>query len=178
MILYPPVTVNSVWFAVAVALITLAATLLVNVIGLPIFPLYYNGKTKFMPIHCSDLTDIIYYVLENNFLSKIVECVGPETITFKEILEKLLKQINKKRILLPLPLPIARLSAKFLQLLPEPLLTIDQLNLLKYDNVLSGKYKSNFDIGCPSKRIFEEEVNKYCYMWKEGGQFSKEKYNV
>ena len=145
---------------------------------LPIFPLYYNGKTKFMPIHCSDLTDIIYYVLENNFLSKIVECVGPETITFKEILEKLLKQINKKRILLPLPLPIARLSAKFLQLLPEPLLTIDQLNLLKYDNVLSGKYKSNFDIGCPSKRIFEEEVNKYCYMWKEGGQFSKEKYNV
>ena len=142
---------------------------------LPIFPLYYNGKTKFMPIHCSDLTDIIYYILEKNILSKIVECVGPETITFKDILEKLLKQIDKKRILLPLPLPLARFSARFLQLLPEPLLTIDQLKLLKYDNILSGKYKSNFAIGCPSKRLFEEEVNKYCYMWKDGGQFSKKK---
>ena len=143
---------------------------------LPIFPLYYNGKTKFMPIHCSDLTDIIYYILKKNILSKIVECVGPETISFKEILEKLLRQINKKRILLPLPLPIARLSAKLFELLPDPLLTIDQLNLLKYDNILTGKYKSNFDIGCPSKRVFESEVNKYCYMWKDGGQYSKEEY--
>ena len=143
---------------------------------LPIFPLYYNGKTKFMPIHCSDLTDIIYYVLKKNILSKIVECVGPETISFKEILEKLLRQINKKRILLPLPLPIAKLSAKLFELLPDPLLTIDQLNLLKYDNILTGKYKSNFDIGCPSKRFFESEVNKYSYMWKDGGQYSKEEY--
>ncbi len=142
---------------------------------LPIFPLYYNGKTKFMPIHCSDLTDIIYYILEKNILSKVVECVGPETITFKDIIEKLLKQIDKKRILLPLPLPLARFSARFLQLLPEPLLTIDQLKLLKYDNILTGKYKSNFAIGCPSKRFFEEEVNKYCYMWKDGGQFSIKK---
>ena len=143
---------------------------------LPIFPLYYNGKTKFMPIHCSDLTDIIYFILKKNILSKIVECVGPETMSFKEILEKLLRQINKKRILLPLPLPIARLSAKLFELLPDPLLTIDQLNLLKYDNILTGKYKSNFDIGCPSKRVFESEVNKYCYMWKDGGQYSKEEY--
>ena len=145
---------------------------------LPVFPLYYNGKTKFMPIHCSDLTDIIYYILKENLLSKIIECAGPEIISFKEILEKLLKQINKKRILLPLPLPLARLSARFLQILPKPLLTIDQLRLLKYDNVLTGKYKSNFDIGCPSKRLFEEEVKKYCYMWKDGGQFSKEEYNT
>ena len=70
------------------------------------------------------------------------------------------------------------MSANLLQLLPKPLLTIDQLNLLKYDNVLSGKYKSNFDIGLPSKRYFEKEVNKYCHMWKDGGQFSTKKYGV
>ena len=50
---------------------------------LPIFPLYYFGKTKFTPIHCSDLTDIIYHVISNNINSQIIECVGPEVITFK-----------------------------------------------------------------------------------------------
>ena len=143
---------------------------------LPIFPLYYSGKTKFTPIHCSDLTDIIYHVISNNINSKIIECVGPEVITFKEIIERLLILIDKKRILLPMPLLLASISAKIFQLMPNPLLTADQLRLLKYDNVLSTKYKSNFDIGIPSKRYFDEEVKKYSYMWREGGQFSTEKY--
>ena len=144
---------------------------------LPIFPLYYSGKTKFSPIHCSDLTDVIYYIISENINSNIIECVGPEIITFKEILIKLLKLINKKRILVPFPLPLAMFSARIFQLLPHPLLTVDQLKLLKYDNIVSGKYKTNFDIGSPSKLFFENEVKKYCYMWREGGQFSTEKYD-
>ena len=143
---------------------------------LPFFPLYYNGSTRFAPIHCSDLTDTIHYVITKNIYSKIIECVGPEIITFREILEKLLQLIEKKRILLPLPLPIANLSARFFEILPKPLLTSDQLRLLKYDNIASGKYKTNSDIGMPSKRYFNDEVKKYCYMWREGGQFSTEKY--
>tara|TARA_A100001011_G_scaffold298709_1_gene311692 strand:+ start:598 stop:1563 length:966 start_codon:yes stop_codon:yes gene_type:complete len=143
---------------------------------LPIIPMYYNGQTRFMPIHCSDLTDIILHVVLKNIHSNIVECVGPETISFKEILERLQKQINKKRILLPLPLPLARISAKVFQILPKPLLTEDQLRLLKYQNVTSGKYKTNSDIGVPSKLLFDDEVKKYCYMWREGGEFSSEKY--
>jgi len=143
---------------------------------LPIFPLYYQGKTKFAPIHCSDLTDVVYNVISNNVNSKIIECVGPEVISFKEILEKLLYLIGKKRLLIPMPLPVAQLSARFFEILPKPILTRDQLKLLKYDNVLSGKYKSNSDIGVPSLRYFDKEVKKYCYMWREGGQFSTEKY--
>ena len=143
---------------------------------LPIFPLYYSGKTKFTPIHCSDLTDVIYHVVTENINSKIIECVGPEVITFKEILKRLLKLIDKRRILIPMPLPLAMFSAKIFQLLPNPLLTEDQLRLLKYDNILSGKYKNNFDIGAPSKKNFDDEVKKYSYMWREGGQFSSEKY--
>ena len=143
---------------------------------LPFFPLYYNGKTKFTPIHCSDLTDIIFHIISKNKYSKIIECVGPEEITFKEILQKLLKHINKKRILIPGPLPLAEISASFFQMMPKPILTRDQLRLLKYDNVLSGKYKSNFEIGVPSTRYFDAEIKKYCYMWREGGQFSTEKY--
>ncbi len=145
---------------------------------LPIFPLYYSGRTKFMPIHCSDLTDIICYVLQNDIKSQIIECVGPETLSFKEILQILLVQIGKKRLLMPMPLVLANLSAKFFQLLPSPLLTEDQLRLLKYDNVPSGKYRTNKEIGMPSKLFFKNEVKKYSFMWREGGQFSTEKYNL
>ncbi len=143
---------------------------------LPVFPIYYGGNTKFAPIACSDVTDTIHHVISNNIYSKIIECVGPEIITFKEILQRLLKLIGKKRILLPFPLKLAELSASFFEMLPNPLLTRDQLRLLNYDNISSGKYKTNSDIGMPSKRYFNEEVKKYCYMWREGGQFSTERY--
>ena len=143
---------------------------------MPFFPIYYGGKTKFMPIHCSDLTDIISHVIENNTNSQIIECVGPETISFKEILNKLLKLIEKKRALIPSPLFLAKFTAAFFELFPQPLITQDQLRLLKYDNVLSKKYKNNSDIGVPSNRFFEAEVKKYCYMWKDGGQYATEKY--
>jgi len=145
---------------------------------LPLFPLYYDGRTKFAPIHCSDLTDTIHHVISNQIYSKIIECVGPEIITFKELLQRLLKLINKKRILLPFPLPIAKLSATFFEILPKPIITRDQLRLLKYDNIPSGNYKTNSDVGMPSKRFFNDEVKKYCYMWRDGGQFSTEKYNL
>ena len=145
---------------------------------MPIFPLYYSGQTKFMPIHCSDLTDIIYKIVSNKIYSNIIECVGPETITFKEIIKKLLKLVGKKRILLSLPLSIANLTAIFLQLFPKPLLTTDQLKLLKYDNIVSGKYKTNSDIGVPATKFFYDEVKRYSHMWREGGQFSTEKYNL
>ena len=144
---------------------------------LPFFPLYYSGKTKFMPIHCSDLTDIIFHVISKNINSNIIECVGPETKTFKEILQILLELIGKKRLLIPFPFFIASLTAKIFQLMPNPLLTEDQLKLLKYDNITSGKYKTNSDIGVPSKKTFYDEVKKYSYMWREGGQFSTDKYS-
>ncbi len=145
--------------------------------SLPLFPLYYNGNTKFSPIHCSDLTDIIHHIISKNIYSNIIECVGPEIISFKEILKRLLKLINKKRFLFPLPLMIAELSARFFEIFPRPIITRDQLRLLKYNNIATGKYKTNSDIGIPSKRYFDSEVKKYCFMWREGGQFSTEKYS-
>tara|TARA_Y100001978_G_C23624733_1_gene400310 strand:- start:123 stop:1088 length:966 start_codon:yes stop_codon:yes gene_type:complete len=145
---------------------------------LPIFPLYYSGKTKFVPIHCSDLTDIIFHVISKDINSNIIECVGPETLSFKEIILKLLELIEKKRVLVPLPFFLANMSARFFQLFPKPLLTQDQLKLLKYDNIASGKYKTNFEINIPSKKIFSKEVEKYCYMWREGGQYTTKNYRT
>ena len=59
--------------------------------------------------------------------------------------------------------------------MPKPLLTSDQLNLLKYDNIVSGKYNTNFDIGIKANRIFHEEIEKYSFNWRTGGQFSQKK---
>ena len=143
---------------------------------LPVFPVYYGGKTKFMPIHCSDLTDVMMKVIEKKIDSEIIECGGPEIISFKQILLTLSNLINKKRLILPVPLFIGTLIAKFMEILPKPLLTNDQLRLLNYDNVYSNKYLTNSKIGVPSKKLFYEEVEKYCYMWKDGGQFSTERY--
>ena len=96
---------------------------------------------------------------------------------WKDILQRLLKLINKKRLLVPFPLPVAEISARIFEIMPNPILTRDQLRLLKYDNILSGKYKSNSEIGVPSLRYFNDEVKKYSYMWRDGGQFSTEKYS-
>jgi len=142
---------------------------------LPFFPLYYSGNTKFSPIHCSDLTNIIYNIIFKNINSLTLECVGPEILSLKEILQRLLKLIDKKRLLIPIPLLFAKLTAIFFQLFPKPAITLDQIRLLKYDNIPSGKYKTNLDIGLKNLKKFDEEVQKYCYMWKKGGQFSTKK---
>ena len=71
---------------------------------------------------------------------------------------------------------MAKITARLFEFMPKPLLTRDQLILLKYDNIPSGKYKTNSDIGVPSKRYFNIEVEKYSYMWREGGQFSTDRY--
>ena len=140
---------------------------------LPAFPLYYKGKTKFTPLHVKDLSEIIFEIIERKLVGKTIECIGPEVLSFKEIILKLLGSIYKKRILIPIPLTLAKLTAKFFELMPKPLLTIDQLNLLKYDNVASGKYKTNFDLGLNAYRKFDNEIEKYSYNWRSGGQFSK-----
>ncbi len=140
---------------------------------LPLMPLYYGGKTKFTPIHVSDFTDIIFQIVQEKLSGEIIECIGPEVLTFKEIILKILKSINKKRLLISLPLPLAKINAKIFQLMPKPLLTIDQLNLLKYDNIASKKYKTNFEINMKANKKFDEEINRYSYNWTSGGQFSK-----
>ena len=140
---------------------------------LPFMPLYYSGKTKFTPIHVSDFTDIILNIVQKKITGEIIECIGPEVFTFKEILLKILQSINKKRILFPLPLSLAKINARLFELMPNPLLTLDQLKLLKYDNIVSGNYKTNFDLNMQANKKFEDEIARYSYNWTHGGQYSK-----
>jgi len=94
-------------------------------------------------------------------------------LSFKEIIKKLLNSIDKKRLLIPIPISIANIIAFLFERFPKPLITQDQLRLLKYDNILSEKNKSNIDIGFETKLKFDEEIVKYSYMWKKGGEYSK-----
>ena len=89
-------------------------TMLMSMLKLfPLFPIYYEGKTIFHPIHVSDICEIIENVILNEVNSKTIECIGPEKITIKEILEKLLKTLAIKRMLVPTPLYLAKLIANF-----------------------------------------------------------------
>ena len=144
---------------------------------LPFMPIYYGGKTKFAPIHVTDMVQIIFDVVQGKTNEQTIECVGPEIFSFKEIISNLLKAIDKKRLLIPLPLLIAKITAKIFEMMPKPLITLDQINLLKYDNIPSGKYKTNFDLGFKANRIFNEEIEKYSFNWRAGGQFSRNKFS-
>ena len=104
-----------------------------------------------------------------------IECIGPEILTFKQILSKILISINKKRLLFPIPLPLAKINAKLFGMFPKPLLTMDQLKLLKYDNIISKKYKTNFDFKLDANKKFDDEINRYSFNWTTGGQFSKKR---
>ena len=142
---------------------------------LPFMPIYYNGETKFVPIHVSDLVEIIFEVVKEKTNEKTIECIGPEILSFKEIILKLLKAIDKKRLLIPMPITIAKMTAKLFEIMPNPLITVDQINLLKYDNISSGQYKTNFELDLNAKKIFDEELEKYSFNWRTGGQYSRAK---
>ena len=153
-------------------------TRFMSILGIiPFFPLYYNGLTKFTPVHATDVAEVICHVITKEIFFKDIEVVGPEVLSFGEIIKKIISSIDKKRILIPMPIFLAKISASFLQILPNPLITRDQLNLLRYDNIKSENGTTNFDIGCPSKIFFEEGIKKYAYNWRQGGEFSIEKNN-
>jgi len=138
---------------------------------LPIIPLIGEGKTKFSPIYAGDVAKAIVKVLTlNNSDPKIYELGGPEIYSFKELMEILLKEIKKKRLLIPIPFSVAKIQSYFLQMMPNPLLTPDQVELLKYNNILTGEYPNLKDLGIVGKTI-QSILPKYIYRFRDGGQF-------
>ncbi len=137
----------------------------------PALPLIGGGKTKFAPIYVGDVCKAITKSLElQNTQSAIYELGGPENYTFKELMEILLKEIKKKRFLLNIPFNLAKFQSYFLQMMPKPLLTPDQVELLKYDNITSGKYPVLRNLGISGTPI-QTVLPKYIYRFRTGGQF-------
>ena len=84
----------------------------------------------------------------------------------------LLKQINKKRLLIPVPFLFAKFQANILQLFPKPLLTTDQVEMLKYDNIVTNKYPTLKDLKINPKTI-ESVLPNYIWRFRKGGEFSR-----
>ena len=137
----------------------------------PALPLIGGGLTYFQPIYVGDVVKSIVTILEKEEINKnIYELGGPQTFTFKELMEILLKQIKKKRFLVPIPFSFAKFQAKILQLLPKPLLTTDQVEMLKYDNVVTNNYPTLKNLQINPKTI-ESVLPEYIWRFRKGGQF-------
>jgi len=107
----------------------------------PALPLIGGGKTVFEPIYVGDVAEAIVKSLELNNSKPIIYELGGENYSFKELMQILLGEIGKKRFLMPIPFGVAKFQSYFLQMMPTPLLTPDQVEMLKYDNVVSGNTK-------------------------------------
>ena len=137
----------------------------------PFIPLIGGGKIKFSPIYVDDVAKAIVAVLKiNNSVPKIYELGGPENYSFKELMEILLQNIKKKRFLLPIPFGLAKFQSYFFQMLPNPILTPDQVEMLKHNCIVTGKYHTLEDLGISGKTI-ENVLPKYIYRFRTGGQF-------
>ena len=138
----------------------------------PALPLIGGGLTYFQPIYVGDVVKSIVVVLEKEEINNsIYELGGPLTFTFKELMKILLKQIKKKRFLVPIPYSFAKFQAKILQLLPKPLLTTDQVEMLKYDNVVTNNYPTLKDLKINPKTI-NSVLPDYIWRFRKGGQFA------
>jgi NADH dehydrogenase len=105
---------------------------------LPALPLIGGGQTRFQPVYVGDVAQAVIAALERDDApGKTYELGGPQTYTFAELMRYMLQVLDRRRLLVNLPFGIATLQARFLELLPEPLLTRDQVELLKQDNVVS-----------------------------------------
>ncbi len=105
---------------------------------LPALPLIGGGHTRFQPVYVGDVAQAVVAALQReDARGQIYELGGPQTYTIAELMRYMLKVVGRRRLLLSVPFGLARVPARFLELLPEPPLTRDQVALLKVDNVVS-----------------------------------------
>ena len=142
----------------------------------PALPLIGGGVTKFAPVFVGDVAEAVARLVDRGEADgKTYELGGPEVFTFKQLMQFTLDTIERRRLLIPIPWSIARLQGLILGLLPKPLLTADQVELLKSDNVVSAaaqREKRTLDgLGIAAQGI-EGIVPGYLYRFRKAGQFT------
>jgi uncharacterized protein YbjT (DUF2867 family) len=146
---------------------------------LPALPLIGGGHTKFQPVFVGDVAEAVARALDGQARpGAAYELGGPRVWSFREILEYILKETQRRRALVPLPFPIAELQGRFFELLPmKPLLTRDQVLMLKTDNVVSDAAKAAGltleGLGITPDSV-EAIVPSYLYRFRKAGQFDRE----
>jgi NADH dehydrogenase len=139
----------------------------------PALPLIGGGKTRFQPVYVGDVADAAMAALQDDLTKgRTYELGGPKVYTFRQLMELLLTQIRRKRLLLPIPFGVAKLQAGAAELLPKPLLTRDQVTLLKRDNVVAADALTFKDLGLEPQAI-EAILPTYLERYRPGGRFAK-----
>ncbi len=142
----------------------------------PALPLIGGGATKFQPVFVGDIAQAVTRLVDTGLATgRTYELGGPEVASFRQLLDFTLRTIGRKRLLLPLPWPVARVQGMILGLLPRPLLTADQVELLRTDNVVSKEATSERrtlqGLGITPRGI-EAIVPSYLYRYRRAGEFS------
>ena len=141
---------------------------------LPVIPIV-GINYKFQPILVDDVADAIVKAIElKGNEGKIYEIGGPKIISFGDMVRSILKTINKRRFVVPMPMPIAKIQSTITDLLPfPPILTKDQCKILsEADNIVSSNNFTLKDLDIKPKDV-EEEMKKWLWRYKDGGQFAK-----
>lgn len=135
--------------------------------------IYGDGGVKFQPVYVGDVAEAMARCLEDpSCAGKTYELGGPAVYSFKEIMEMILRETGRKRLLLPVPYFLATLKAGLLQLMPKPLLTTDQVELLKHDNVVSGDCPGLAELGIQPIGA-EAIIPTYLDRYRPGGRFGR-----
>jgi NADH dehydrogenase len=141
----------------------------------PVLPLVGGGGTKFQPVFAGDVADAIVSVLGDVSLSgKTYELGGPEIISFRQVLEMVMRETGRNRLLVPVPFSVARLIGVIGDVeaaLFPPLLTSDQVLLLKEDNVANPELPGLAALGVNATPM-DSEIPSYLWRFRDGGQFS------
>ena len=141
---------------------------------LPVIPIV-GINYKFQPILVNDVANAIVAAIEKqNNEGKIYEIGGPKVISFGNMVKSILKIINKKRFVVSMPMALAKIQSTITDLLPfPPILTKDQCAILsEADNVVSNENLTLKDLDINPSDV-EEEMKKWLWRYKDGGQFAK-----
>jgi uncharacterized protein YbjT (DUF2867 family) len=141
----------------------------------PALPLIGGGHTRFQPMFAGDVASAVAAAIEGRAKAgQIYELGGPQVKSFKELMQFMLATIGRRRLLVPIPFALAKLQASILQLMPKPLLTPDQVELLRGDIVVSGEAK------CEGRTLealgidpiaMATIVPSYLWRFRKSGQF-------
>lgn len=144
---------------------------------LPVMPLF-EGKTKFQPVYVGDVAEAIAAAVEGNARpGKTYELGGPDVLTHRELVERVLRDTNRRNPILPLPAGIGRLLALPMMLMPKPLLTGDRITLLGIDNVVSDaatKDKRTLSAFGILPRPLDAVLPSYLWRFSQNGQFDRQ----
>jgi len=146
---------------------------------MPVIPLPGGGETKFAPVHVGDLAQaIVNAIADPACAGKTYEIGGPKIYSYRQMMELTLAEIHKRRALLPLPWPVASLLGELAELpskfLPiPPILTADQVTMLKSDNVPAPGMPGLRQLGVTDPVAVEGILPLYLYRYRRGGQFAE-----